>query len=223
MMRASINLGTAVLPVATAEPPGQAEATRETGLAAPRRDTPGRIVETAERLFRQFGYQKTTVADIARALSMSSGNIYRFFGSKDAVSEAVCRRLLENVVSVAAEITHRRATAEDRLRALLLELVRLEVERFRLNRPLHQLVALASSESWPVITEHSARIESIVAAIVADGMRRGEFRKQDAQRAGRCVHAAMTRYLDPSLILERSATSQPSLDEMLDFCLAALR
>jgi AcrR family transcriptional regulator len=221
-MRASSNLGTAALLVARAEPPGQAEAQRETGLDATRSATSRRIVETAERLFRQFGYQKTTVADIARALSMSSGTIYRFFGSKDAVSEAVCRRLLENVVSVAAEITRRRATAEDRLRALLLELVRLEVERFTFNRPLHQLVAAASAESWPVIAEHSARIESILAAVVADGMRRGEFRTQDAQRSGRCVHAAMIRYLDPSLILKRSATSQPSLDEMRDFCLAAL-
>jgi AcrR family transcriptional regulator len=154
---------------------------------------------------------------------MSSGNIYRFFGSKDAINEAVCRRSLEKVVSVAAEITRRRATAEDRLRALLLELVRLEAERFTFDRPLHQLVAAAGAENWPVIAEHSARIESILVAVVADGIRRGEFRKQDAQRVGRCVHAAMTRYLDPNLILERSATSQPSLDEMLHFCLAALR
>jgi AcrR family transcriptional regulator len=221
-MRASSNLGTADLLVAKAEPPGQAEAQRETGLDATRSHTRSRIVETAERLFRQFGYQKTTVADIARALSMSSGNIYRFFGSKDAINEAVCRRSLENVVSVAAKIAHRRATAADRLRALLLEFVRLEVERLTFNRPLHQLVAAASAENWPVIAEHSARIESILAAVVADGMRRGEFRTQDPQRAGRCVHAAMIRYLDPSLIRKRSATSQPSLDEMLDFCLAAL-
>lgn len=222
-MRASMNLDTALLSVATRQPATHAKARRETWLQATRPDTRSRIVETAERLFRQFGYQKTTVADIARALSMSSGNIYRFFDSKDAVSEAVCHRLLENVVSVAAEIAHRRSTAEDRLRALLIELVRLEVERLRLNRPLHQLVAAASSENWPVMTEHSARMESILAAIVADGMRRGEFRNQDAQRAGRCVHAAMTRCLDPCVILERGATGQPTLDEMLDFCLAALR
>ena len=33
-----------------------------------------RIVETAERLFRQFGYLKTTVGDIAAELGMSSAN-----------------------------------------------------------------------------------------------------------------------------------------------------
>ena len=211
-----------MLPVATAEPPGQAEAPRETGLDATRSDTPGRIVETAERLYRQFGHQKTTVADIARELSMSPANIYRFFPSKDAISKAVCRRLLNDLVSAAAEIAQRRATAEDRLRALLLGLVQRNLERARTDKPLHRLLAAAASENWPVVTEHAARIESTLAAVVADGMRRGEFRPQDPQRAGRCVHAAMIRYLDPSLIRKRSATSQPSLDEMLDFCLAAL-
>ena len=222
-MRASSNLGTAVLPVATAEPPGQAEALRETGLDATRSDTPGRIVATAERLYRQFGHKKTTVADIARALSMSPANIYRFFPSRDAVSEAVCRRLLDDLVSAATEAAQRSATAEDRLRALLLGLVHLNVERSSTDRPLHRLVAAAASENWPVVTEHAARIDSILAAIVADGMRRGEFRKGDAQRAGRCVRAAMTRYLHPNLILDRGAAGEPMPDAMVDFCLGALR
>ena len=42
-------------------------------------DVRERILVTAERLFREIGYQKTTVADIAKALRMSSANVYRFF------------------------------------------------------------------------------------------------------------------------------------------------
>jgi AcrR family transcriptional regulator len=154
---------------------------------------------------------------------MSAGNVYRFFHSKDAISEAVCRRMLDDVVSVATEVAGRSATAEDRLRGLLIELGRLNLERFRMNRPLHQLLAAATYESWPVVTEQAARMESILATIVADGMRRGEFRKGDAQRAGRCVHATMMRYLHPTLIVEYGSITRPRLDEMVDFCLAALR
>jgi Bacterial regulatory proteins, tetR family len=40
----------------------------------------------AERLFRQIGYQKTTVGDIAKELRMSLANVYRFFESKKAIS-----------------------------------------------------------------------------------------------------------------------------------------
>ena len=61
---------------ATTSPKNRAEATR------------ARIEETAERLFRTMGYQKTAVADIARELGMSPANVYRFFPSKSAINEA---------------------------------------------------------------------------------------------------------------------------------------
>ena len=56
-----------------------------------------RILVTAERLFRVIGYQKTTVADIAKALRMSSANVYRFFDSKKSINAGVARRLMGEV------------------------------------------------------------------------------------------------------------------------------
>ena len=50
-------------------------------------DTRERILVVAERLFRQIGYQKTTVADIAKELRMSPANVYRFFDSKKAIQD----------------------------------------------------------------------------------------------------------------------------------------
>ena len=61
-----------------------------------------RIVETAERLFRQYGYQKTTVADIAAELGMSPANVYRFFASKAAITEAVARKVTSEVAAQVA-------------------------------------------------------------------------------------------------------------------------
>ena len=42
-------------------------------------DTRERILAMAERLFREIGYQKTTVADIAKELRVSPAGVYRFF------------------------------------------------------------------------------------------------------------------------------------------------
>ena len=52
---------------------------------------------TAERLFRGIGYQKTTVADIAKALHMSPAKVYRFFDSKKSITAGVARRLMGEV------------------------------------------------------------------------------------------------------------------------------
>ena len=64
-------------------------------------DTRERILVVAERLFRQIGYQKTTVADIAKELRMSPANVYRFFDSKKAIHEGVARSLMGEVEEAA--------------------------------------------------------------------------------------------------------------------------
>jgi AcrR family transcriptional regulator len=66
------------------------------------RNTQACIVAAAERLVRQMGYQKTMVADIAGILRMSPANVYRFFGSKRAIYEAVAARLMGEVETAAA-------------------------------------------------------------------------------------------------------------------------
>jgi len=60
-------------------------------------DTRNRILEVAERLFRQIGYQKTTVGDIAKEIRMSPANVYRFFESKKASHQAVAQGLMGEV------------------------------------------------------------------------------------------------------------------------------
>src|SRR3954451_6646117 len=83
-------------------------------------DVRARILETAEALFREIGYQKTTVADIAKTLKMSPANVYRFFDSKKAINEAVVERLIgevEALISAIADAPGSRAA--DRLTAVI--------------------------------------------------------------------------------------------------------
>src|SRR6478609_5540943 len=60
-----------------------------------------RILAVAAGLFREIGYQKTTVADIARLLRMSPANVYRFFDSKKSIHKGVARGLMSEVEDAA--------------------------------------------------------------------------------------------------------------------------
>ena len=55
-----------------------------------REETRACIIQVAWDLFRELG-PRTTVVDVADKASMSSANVYRFFPSKQAPTEAVCR------------------------------------------------------------------------------------------------------------------------------------
>ena len=51
-----------------------------------------RILDAAADLFVHYGYDKTTVSDIARAAGVSKGAIYLHFESKDTLFEALLMR-----------------------------------------------------------------------------------------------------------------------------------
>ncbi len=53
-----------------------------------------RILDVAEDVLRRFEPAKTTVIDVARALGVSHGSVYRRFPSKAALRDAVTERWL---------------------------------------------------------------------------------------------------------------------------------
>ena len=53
-----------------------------------------RIVEAADRLFREVGYEKATVAAIARTAKVAVQTLYGAFSSKDQIGRAVIERVV---------------------------------------------------------------------------------------------------------------------------------
>ena len=51
--------------------------------------SPEAILDTAEEVLRRYGPAKASVVDVARALGVSHGSVYRHFGSKAALRDAV--------------------------------------------------------------------------------------------------------------------------------------
>ena len=58
--------------------------------------TRDRIIETADRLFYQQGFEATSFADIASAVGISRGNFYHHFKTKDDILDAVINQRLAN-------------------------------------------------------------------------------------------------------------------------------
>ena len=58
------------------------------------RTTRDHIIEAADRLFYQQGYDHTSFADIANAVRISRGNFYYHFKSKDEILDAVINERL---------------------------------------------------------------------------------------------------------------------------------
>jgi AcrR family transcriptional regulator len=185
-------------------------------------DTRERILAVAERLFREIGYQKTTVADIAKVLRMSPANVYRFFDSKKAIHEGVARTLMGGVESAAQAIATRHESAASRLRELMTTIHRMNCERYVGDSKLHEMVEIAMEESWEVCVAHMQRITETVAAVIAEGAASGEFETPDVPLAAMCTCTAMMRFFHPQMIAQCANKPGPSLDQMIDFVLGGL-
>ena len=185
-------------------------------------DTRERILVVAERLFRQIGYQKTTVADIAKELRMSPANVYRFFDSKKAIHEGVARTLMGEVEVEALRIAQAPGPASVRLREMMKTIHRMNTERYVGDFKLHEMVEIAMEEDWDVCVVHMECIASTLGQVIAQGVATGEFDAPDLLLASLCACTAMMRFFHPQMIAQCANKPGPTIDQMIDFVIAGL-
>jgi AcrR family transcriptional regulator len=185
-------------------------------------DTRERILVVAERLFREIGYQKTTVADIAKELRMSPANVYRFFDSKKAIHEGVARVLMGEVEVEAQTIAARPGPAAERLRELMKTVHRMNSERYVGDSKLHEMVEIAMEESWEVCVAHMELITQTIGGVIAQGAASGEFEAPDVPLAAMCACTGMMRFFHPQMIAQCANKPGPTIDQMIDFVIAGL-
>jgi len=94
--------------------------------------TRDQIVEAADRLFYERGFEHTSFADIAEAVQISRGNFYYHFKSKDEILDAVINVRLANTNRMLKTWELEGRTPEDRIRSFIHILIanRTKIERY---------------------------------------------------------------------------------------------
>lgn len=194
------------------------------GLDSVRQENISRILDAAERLFRHYGYSKTTVADIARELGMSTANIYRFFASKQDIHQALCSRMLQAAYDLARSVAAEPASAAERLRRYASTQHKMTVDTMLDQEKVHEMVVVAIERDWHVIEKHIIRLHAIVAEIIADGIATGEFRPQDPEIASKCFGASLVTLCHPQMVAQcLMKENQARAEDLIEFAIQALR
>lgn len=184
-----------------------------------------RILDVAEEYFRRIGYQKTSVADIASCLGMSSANIYRFFPSRAAINERICDRFVEQTIHLAAVVARQDAPSHDRLRRLFKLLYDERIKQLIEEKHVHELIVAATIENWPIMSVHCSRLVTLVREIIEEGTEAGDLSIHDAGVAARGAMNAFSPFYHPVLVearLREAEDTKQDLDQQISFILAAL-
>jgi AcrR family transcriptional regulator len=83
------------------------------------------IIEAAAQCFAESGFRATQMRDVAKQAGLSTGALYRYFASKEELSQAVVDWLKEQDAAVRAGVLDGEGSALDRLERLPAQLVQL--------------------------------------------------------------------------------------------------
>src|SRR5262245_15337544 len=189
-------------------------------------DTRGRIIETADALFRRLGYAKTAVADIAAELGMSPANVYRFFPSKNAIVEAICKRCLAEVEEKAWAVARSKAPAAQRMERLILEILAYHKENLITDKRVNDIVLVAIESSWETIRAHKEVMHTVMEVILRDGIEAGDFdKKVDPRETAQVIMRSAVCFTHPMMVgqcLEEGEDLEAEVRKFVHFQVRAL-
>lgn len=160
--------------------------------------TPERILEAAEDVLRRFGPSKTTVVDVARALGVSHGSVYRHFPSKAALRDAVTERWLHRISDPLEAVVKAKHPAPERLKAWFDALIAAKRRRCLDEAELFATYVGLAADAREVVKAHVDTLVDQIARIIADGIKSGAFTVKDAKVAARSVFDATARFHNPA-------------------------
>src|SRR5262245_29228045 len=175
--------------------------------------TADKILDAAEEVLRRFGPAKATVVDVARALGVTHGSVYRHFPSKAALRDAVVDRWLRAMMPPLEAVAAEGGPAPGRLRRWLDLLVAAKQRRAADDPELFAAYHALADQARDVVRAHVDALAGQAARIIADGVARGEFAADDPAAAGRAVLHATARFHNPAHAPE---WSDPGIDDALD-------
>ncbi|MGG7447382.1 TetR/AcrR family transcriptional regulator [Kosakonia oryzendophytica] len=166
------------------------------------------IVEAATEHFGHYGYEKTTVSDLAKAIGFSKAYIYKFFNSKQAIGEVICANRLAMIMNIVSAAIADAPTASEKIRRLFKGLVESGSDLFFEDRKLYDIAAVASREKWPSTEIYEQRLRQVIVQILQEGRQAGEFeRKTPLDEAAEATYLVIRPYVSPVQLQDNLATA----------------
>lgn len=161
-------------------------------------DVRTQIIVAATAHFSHYGYDKTTVSDLAKAIGFSKAYIYKFFASKQAIGEVICANCLGQIESEVRQALQGVQAPDDRLRVLFTVIVEAGLRLFLQDRRLYEIAVAAATDQWPSAKAYQDRIGQLVEDIIKEGRACGAFESRTSlEETGRAVYQVLLPYLNP--------------------------
>lgn len=176
-------------------------AVQSTDKADPKADPRATILRAAADRILHYGYNKTTMSEIAADCGMSAGNIYRFYPSKIDIAEAMTREFGAESQRLYAEIVRDAGRSPSRK---IRDFFAIRLERtfrtFEKHPKLMELAEIMARERPDYLAEERAQERIQIEKILDEGVHSGDFAlTEDLTITADLVQCAMMKFRIPQL------------------------
>ena len=186
--------------------------------------TRDRILQAAVNRIKHYGYNKTTMAEIAADCDMSPGNIYRFFEAKIDIAEAMARKhYAEEQAELAAIARKKDWPADKRLREIFFKRLRDSYYLLEQDAKIMEIAEVLHRERPLFANEQMALERVFLAAVLEEGEAAGLFAPGDHAFNAEMLQSATMKFAVPQLFSKLTLPKlERELDGVLDLLLGGL-
>jgi AcrR family transcriptional regulator len=181
-----------------------------------------RILESFRRRLRHYGYDKTTMAEIAADVGISVGTLYLEFDGKEDILAALTEETAREFERTFTDIARSGRSAPRRLREVLAARVALSDRCCREGAHGGEVLVPGAARCRKASEEKEARFLALVEGLIREGVAAGDVAASDPPAAARALRDGIALFLPPhSLDVPRDELLSRA-DRVLDLLLAGL-
>ena len=180
------------------------------------------IIKVASRIFGKYGFQKTTMDEIARTAHRAKGSIYYYFRSKEDLFLAVVSREMDTLREALQIAAEEKKPATDVIRNYLL--TRMKVLEGAVN--YHETLKADFLETFEFLDELRMEFDAfetkLLSGILQQGVNEKTFVIKDVEKTAQVIIMAVKALEIPFFLQNKIAEYEQTIVELLDILIRGL-
>lgn len=157
-----------------------------------------KILTAAKARFGHYGFNKTTMVEIAKDCDMSAANIYRHFNGKNDIIAVLATKIFNYQETRLTEIVAQQSRSySEKIHTFFLESLAITHQYVTEQPKMKEMVDFICQERFDLIQAHSSTKENLIKTILRNGVESGEFAIADIESTAKAFKEATVMFHTP--------------------------
>ncbi len=184
-----------------------------------------KILDAADKRFKVLGFKKTSMAEIANDLGMSTANLYRYFPSKVDIAEGFAIRcFVEKEQGLAKVVEKAQLSGIESLKSFAVALLHFNYKQLQDYPAINDIIAALCAEKPSLVERKRMGELELIKIILQKGQEIDGWVFDDINLTGRAILASWVMFTTPTFMqLNTLEELEALLESLMDITINGLQ